>query len=452
MSAHGSERTPPAVVELCMFLAGQGRSRAARAWLVVQILCWLFMAAVGMCSGLKWAVHWGHHHGDVGRLVGGAKTLGFMTLDVLAARVLWYSSHHQQFARKHAKDLRMLRRRAWALVGAGVALAFAQVLYWCFFLYDVWGRWPTHPVYMRLTSAAAAMIVVTSPGLICAAFPALAGRDEADAVFAELLAAVTADCDSGICDWDHVLVRYGQVGSRVAELSAQFSPMVRSWLWTVGLAAGAHGISMWLWIDKLSLAPPHAVYLTHVLAGLYALIFLCVYFMFTGMQQQHQALLYLAHKQLANTQVRQVAALMRALHYVEGHEICWTVELWPGAMVEMSNLRGRFLSVAFLGNMAMKSGPRLLKMWCHTGDAAAQPGKVPWAWRLPGRQAAWVFLPSRSQGLALPAGGGAAGAAGAAAVGLAPCGAGAWLWVPAAGALARAPQRRRRRRLSGPAR
>jgi len=392
---------------LCEALAGQRPGLAGGVWLWLQVICWSYMAAVAAVSAVKWATHWGDFHTELGTLIGGGKTLGFMVMDLLAACVLRNARLVRRQREREAPGTvdeaksfsKLSTSRARNLICAGLVLGLVQATYWAFFLWDLRPRWKTCPVYISSTATAGAMLVLLSPGLVCAVFPALLGRERAGSICEELLGKIRAADSQGGCDWDEVLRHYGKVDNEVSKLSANFSPMVRAWLWTMGLGAAAHGVSMWLWIDKLSVAPPHAVYITHVLAFVYGSIFLAVYFMFSGLIEFRGQLESLARTRLGTCESSsEVAGLTRALHYFQTQIICWTVELWPGSTVEVSQLRGQVLSAAFLGNLGAKLLPRLVGLWCRMGNCACEEGhkKSRW-WARP--RGGILAAPARALGL-----------------------------------------------------
>lgn len=373
----------------CFLLAAHGEGLAASIWLWVQILAWVFASAVACYSALSWTSNWGVYHSNLFQMFGEMKTVGFMLADLMAIFVLLRSRRAREHswaahlksvtgcaqareARRRSREavavpgVGRLEHRARLLVSMGVILAVTLVLYWILFLYDIRERFNDRPVYTWATAATSVCIVLTSPGLVCAVFPALAGREEAEAAFQGLLEKVQL-AKTQQCDWNSILLQYAEVDGIVTTLSQELSPIVQAWLWTMGVSAVSHGTSLWIWIDKLCCAPVHAVYLTHGLALLYALIFLRVFFMFSGMGRLHQELIELTHSSLAKCPASELDAFMRALTYFERHHVCWTVELWPGSTVEISQLRGKLLSIGLLTNIVAKGLPRLLKSWSAAG-------------------------------------------------------------------------------------
>uniref|UniRef100_A0A7S4T4T6 Uncharacterized protein n=1 Tax=Alexandrium monilatum TaxID=311494 RepID=A0A7S4T4T6_9DINO len=378
---------------VCAFLAGQGDGLLARLWLGMQILGWLLAAGIAMNSACSWARNWGRFHSEVSTMIGGLKTLGFMILDVLAVPVLLNARRVRHHAWAWSEGLvapggngkaraARPRGRAAALVTAGLLLAVVQALYWSMFLWDNWPRWETNPRYMTLTAVASVVLVLTAPGLVCSVFPALVARQEAGIAFRAFVDEVRAATGSSQCDWRHLLTRYGELDTRIGSLSAELSPVVRAWFWALGLSAALHGVSIWLWMDKIHLAPPHAVYGTQALAVLYGLIFLAVFFAFAGMGRLQEELVGLTKSQLGVCQVDGLEPLLMALQHFKTTSISWTVELWQGSTMEINQLRGRFLSVAFLLNIMAKNLPRLLHLWCAAGIGKCKPktrfSVLPW--------------------------------------------------------------------------
>ena len=79
------------------------------------------------------------------------------------------------------------------------------------------------------------MLVICSPGLVCAVYPALAGRQHADVLVRSFRDKFTKSIDEhrgkqSFMDWYAKMMQYIEVRQKVKELSARQSPVVQVWL------------------------------------------------------------------------------------------------------------------------------------------------------------------------------------------------------------------------------
>lgn len=355
---------------LCEDLAGLGPGPGARAWLRAQVGCWAFLVAVTVHSAHRWAAHWGspHRHGVI--VLGSCKTFGFMLMDVVAIAALLLAQRGVERPRaKGGLEERAearLEEKAQSLLVSGFVLAAVEGAHWVLWLWDQRLRRQR----LLVASMASACVVLTKPGLMCAFLPALAGREEAQLIVEELLAEVRG----GKLDWDELLIRYARAEARISELAARSSPAVGCLLLALLLGALLHGVAVWFWVERLSFVPSAAVNVNYALAALYGLLFLRSYFAFTGFGALHGQLVGSVAGRLRECPPGEVEKVVQAFHYLRARSLRWSLHVGPGKL-DLDELKGRYLSVAFVGNLGAKLVPRLRRPPAAAGaPAPARPG------------------------------------------------------------------------------
>eukprot|EP00913_Durusdinium_trenchii_P010016 g9400.t1 len=203
------------------------------------------------------------------------------------------------------------------------------------------------------TASGALGLVLCTPGLCCAFFPVLLGLSEAESRLSDLAKGI----EQGRVPLDDVLSKYAGLAHHVNRLAKELSSTVM-WLLLAFLAYTLmQCCSVWLWIDKVSLAPC-SVYVTYALAVLYGSTFAIGHALFGGVEQQQSEIRSaLASRLVQSPQDAQTAVL--ASLYIKEQPIKWKVPLspkWP-----MAGTFERFQGALLVGSCAGKVGLQLIE-------------------------------------------------------------------------------------------
>lgn len=368
----------PTAMEVCVAVSGLGDGVCSRLWFWLQIASWGYLAAAAAESLSRWAVLIGKHHRHSAIIVGTCKSLGFLAVDVaaigglIAARQayrhrggdggsaavpLGRATGFDAPAAAEAQEAKALRAKCGALVALSIVFAIVEAAHWALWLHEMRLRRLYHFRSYMLRALVGVCAVVSRPGLVCALLPALMGRAELGATMQELV----KDVESGPRDWDLLLIAYGKAAEQADQLCSKLSPVVGALLLALGLSAINHGVAVWIWVDKLSSDPSTAITLHYVLAALHGLAFLLGYFGFTGIRATHGKLVGAIGKRLSSCPPEQVGKLIEAFHFLRAQNVCWRLHMWPGGALDLDELKGKYFSAAFLGNLIAKMVPKLGK-------------------------------------------------------------------------------------------
>ncbi|CAK9036318.1 Ankyrin repeat and KH domain-containing protein mask [Durusdinium trenchii] len=345
--------------ERCEFLAGLQSTPASKNWWYLQQVVWLYLSTLGLHAGWCWSANWKRdgEHSDLTAWLGGLKTVGFGCFDLLALLALKASRHAYalprvqellgQVAAEHS-ELMAKKCCCW-----GFLQALVQALYWILFIHSILHKNERDMVRVLRTASGALGLVLCTPGLCCAFFPVLLGLSEAESRLSDLAKGI----EQGRVPLDDVLSKYAGLAHHVNRLAKELSSTVM-WLLLAFLAYTLmQCCSVWLWIDKVSLAPC-SVYVTYALAVLYGSTFAIGHALFGGVEQQQSEIRSaLASRLVQSPQDAQTAVL--ASLYIKEQPIKWKVPLspkWP-----MAGTFERFQGALLVGSCAGKVGLQLIE-------------------------------------------------------------------------------------------
>eukprot|EP00416_Gambierdiscus_australes_P004073 CAMPEP_0171140274 /NCGR_PEP_ID=MMETSP0766_2-20121228/138397_1 /TAXON_ID=439317 /ORGANISM="Gambierdiscus australes, Strain CAWD 149" /LENGTH=440 /DNA_ID=CAMNT_0011603957 /DNA_START=17 /DNA_END=1339 /DNA_ORIENTATION=+ len=341
----------PPSSDFCRALAGFGEGAGPRVWFRCQLLCWIYLAVVAAHSASRWASLSSAGRGGSIIFVGSCKTLGFLLMDLMSILGLWLA--HQLHARcQRTKHTKGLEAKASALIAFGLVLALVEGMYWSLWLHDL--RHRRFSMRQTFTVLASVSVMLTRPGLICAFLPAMAARAEAQAVLEDFL----ADVRSGKIYGERLLIDYSEAEARIGQLSTGCSAALACLLSVMGLGALLHGLAVWFWTERISFAPSAAVNVNYALAVVYTLAFLGSYFSFTGLGALHGQLVATVTEHLRSCEPDEVGKLVQAFHYLSARPLRWSLQVGFGRL-DLDELKGRYISAAFSGNLAAKLAVRL---------------------------------------------------------------------------------------------
>lgn len=346
----------------CEAFSGHGDD--FRHLLQIQQCCWIYVAYVALLAAWNWQQRWGSafaNTGEMAAVAGGIKTFGFALVDVLAVKSLQDACSAQRKVVCRASD-----STAMCLLSIGISLAAVQLLYWMLFLVSL--DWKSGWMHAIRTAVAAVCIVVGTPGLICAFLPAMTGLEILQIRLQDLRALVKKDEEKKV-DWEQFLICYGQLDVEATKLMKELNPSIR-WLLTSALLYFLlQCFSVWLWIDKVALAPK-SVYVTYALAVLYGGLFATGYGLFRSVDKLHGQLVKDIAESLGYLQREDALKQVQVYAYVVSRPISWSPPLLSFKLPSPMDQIKAGLPVAII---AGKVGLQMMRALFHLRELAEDP-------------------------------------------------------------------------------
>lgn len=344
--------------ERCEVLGGLLSTPAATRWWYFQQAFWLYLFLMGLHSGWCWSTNWKKdgHHSELSAMLGGIKTVGFGLFDLLAflalkaSRQAYASTRLQALIHEAPAEVESFAKKCCCL---GMLQAAAQALYWFLFIYCMWQKQDRDLARLSFTVTGAIGLVLCTPGLCCAFFPVLLGLWDAETRLGDF----AEEIEEGRVPYDEVISKHGSLENHISASAKELYSPVMWLLLACLLYALMQSCSVWLWIDKVKLAP-YSVYVTYALAVLYSVSFAVGYGLFSGVEQQHSEITSaLAGRIAASPKDAQIGAI--AYLYIRERPIKWKVPLspkWP-----MAPTFERFQGALLVGSCAGKIGVQLIQ-------------------------------------------------------------------------------------------
>ncbi|CAE7857909.1 mask [Symbiodinium microadriaticum] len=207
------------------------------------------------------------------------------------------------------------------------------------------------------TALGAAGLVLSTPGAVCAFFPVLLGLASAEERLEELQRSLDPAA-SEIC-WGTFLRNYGAAEQYVATVVKDLYSTITWLLGASLLYTLTQCFSVWVWIDKVNLAPI-SVYVTYALAVLYGSAFATGYGLFSSIEQHHGQIVGAVAQRLAMAEPHEeVWKCVKSYQWVTSRPLRWKVPLspkWP-----MAPTLERLQAAVLVASFATRLGIQLLQ-------------------------------------------------------------------------------------------